>query len=264
MPDVEISDEGPVRVLTINRPERRNALAVTTAEELRYAVEDAARNSSIGALVLTGIGGHFSAGGDAHAILDVISDEQSDAAPVRMMSAFHCLVQAIWDCPLPVIAAISGVAYGGAFNLALSCDLIYCSEEARLCQVFVKRGVVPDLGGAYLLPRIVGMQRAKELMFLANEISAHQAHELGIVNAVLADPVAVREHAVVTAARLADSPRFAISMTKRLVNSSPTGTLQSSLELEAVTQAMMLRSPSARRGFEQFLDKGAPSSSAES
>lgn len=255
MSDIEISDHGAVRLLTINRPERRNALAATTADELCLAVQDARDAAGIGALVLNGAGGHFSAGGDAHAILGVIGDE-ADAAPLRLMQSFHRLVQAIWDCELPVVAAVSGVAYGGAFNLALSCDLIYCSHDARFCQVFVDRGVVPDVGGAYLLPRIVGMHKAKELMLLAGEINARQAADLGLVNEILPDGEAVLAHALTVAAELAAKPRFAISLTKRLVNSSTTGTLQSSLEFEAITQATILRSSSARTGFREFLDRG--------
>lgn len=254
MSDIDIIDHGAVRVLSINRPERRNALAATTAEELSAAIEEACRTAGVGALVLTGSGGHFSAGGDAEAILGVIGDDADDA-PVRLMRTFHRLVQAIWDSELPVVAAVSGVAYGGAFNLALSCDLIYCSEDARFCQVFMQRGVVPDVGGAYLLPRVVGIHKAKELMLLAGEIGARQASELGIVNGILPDAEAVLAHAIAIARQIAESPSFAVSLTKRLVNSSTTGTLQSALELEAITQATMLRSPSAQRGFQEFLDR---------
>lgn len=263
MSDIEISDHGLVRVLSINRPECRNALAVTTVEELRVAIEDACQDSDVGALVLTGSGGHFSAGGDAQVILGIIGDDADDA-PVRAMRSFHRLVQAIWDSELPVVAAVSGVAYGGAFNLALSCDLIYCSEDARFCQVFLQRGVVPDVGGAYLLPRIVGIHKAKELMLLAGEIDAHQARELGLVSAILPDASAVLAHAVTIGAQLAERSRLAVSLTKRLVNSSTTGTLQSALELEAITQATILRSPSARRGFQEFLDRGRHTSDSPS
>jgi len=255
MSDLEISDRGAVRVLTINRPERRNALSATTADELCAAVQDAGRTAEVGALVLRGAGGHFSSGGDAHAILGVIDDDE-DAAPIRLMQSFHRLVQAIWDCELPVVAAVSGVVYGGAFNLALSCDLIYASHDARFCQVFIERGVAPDVGGAYLLPRVVGLHKAKELMMLAGEIDARQAADLGLVNGILPDADAVHAHALEVAAQLAAKPRFAVSLTKRLLNSSTTGTLQSSLELEAITQATILRSPSARAGFRDFLDRG--------
>lgn len=240
-PDVAVSDHGPVRVLTINRPQRRNALGISTAEALCLELERVASTAGIRAVVLTGADDHFCAGGDAEMILDVISDD-ADATPLRLMDTFHRLVQAIWESPLPVVAAVSGVAYGGGFNIALACDLIFCSADARFCQVFLRRGVAPDVGGAYLLPRLVGMQRAKELMLLAQEIDAARAERLGIVNAVLPDPGATLAHAMAVATDLADAPTFAASLTKRLINSSTTGNLRSALELEALTQTIALRS----------------------
>lgn len=247
-----VGDEGAVRVLTINRPHRRNALTAELAERMRAELDRAASDADVGAVVLTGAGGHFSAGGDAETILEVVADPTDDAA-VALMRTFHRLVETIWNSTLPVVAAVSGVAYGGAFNLALACDLVVCSADARFCQVFVRRGVVPDVGGAYLLPRLVGMQRAKELMLLTSEIGAEQAGRLGLVNAVLDEPDAARAHAVEIGERLAAAPRFAVAQTKRLLNSTTTGTLQSALELEAAVQAGMLRSESARVGFQEFL-----------
>jgi 2-(1,2-epoxy-1,2-dihydrophenyl)acetyl-CoA isomerase len=250
-PEVQVQDQGPVRVLTINRPERRNALDIPTVETLRSALEEAGSAADVGAVVLTGAGGHFCAGGDADMILDVIKDD-ADFGPLRMLNAFHRLVEAIWESPRPVVAAVSGVAYGGGFNIALACDLIYCSAEARFCQVFLRRGIAPDVGGAYLLPRLVGLQRAKELMLLTPEIDAARAEQLGIVNAVLPDPEAASKRAIEVARDLARGPALAISLTKRLVNSSTTGTLRSALELEATTQAVALRSQSAADRFSAF------------
>jgi 2-(1,2-epoxy-1,2-dihydrophenyl)acetyl-CoA isomerase len=250
--ELEVTGDGAVRVLTINRPQRRNALTAEMAAALRAELERAESDVDVGAVVLTGAGGHFSAGGDAETILHVIADSADDAA-VSLMRAFHRLIETIWNSTLPVVAAVSGVAYGGAFNLALACDLVVCSADARFCQVFVRRGVVPDVGGAYLLPRLIGMQRAKELMLLTPEIGAEEASRLGLVNAVLDEPESARAHAVALATRLADAPRFAVSQTKKLLNASTTGTLQSALELEAAVQAGMLRSGTALTGFREFM-----------
>lgn len=251
MSEIEVSVHGRVRVLTINRRHRRNAMTIATAETLRAEL-DRAESDAVGAVVLTGAGGHFSAGGDADTVLGAVTDEADDA-PTRLMRAFHRLAETVWTVPLPVIAAVSGVAYGGAFNLMLACDLMFCSADARLCQVFLRRGVTPDVGGAYLLPRLVGLQRAKELMWLTTEIDAEHAQRLGLVNAVLPDPDAVLTHAVDVGHQLADGPRFAIAQTKKLVNASTAGTLQSALELEAAVQAGVLRAASAREGFRAFL-----------
>lgn len=246
MSEIRTWDDGPVRVVAIDRPQRRNALAASTAEALRAALAGAESDPEIGAAVLTGIGGHFSAGGDVDSILGASGD---DAAALALMRVFHALVEQIWESDLPVIAAVSGAVYGGAVNLALACDLVACSADARFCQVFLRRGLVPDVGGAYLLPRLVGMQRAKELMLLTPEIDAQRALELGIVNAVLDDADAALAHAVATGRTLADGPRLAISLTKRLMNASTSGSLHTALGLEAVTQTVTLRSQDARAGL---------------
>lgn len=249
--EVTLTRDGAVRVLTINRPQRRNAMTGETAEALRKGLEQAGEDAGTGAVVITGAGGHFSAGGDGTAIL--AAAQHSEAAADRLMRGFHRLIDTLWTADLPVIAAVSGVAYGGGFNLALACDLVYCSADARFCQVFLRRGVIPDVGGAYLLPRLVGMQRAKELMLLTEELDAAAAHRLGVVNAVLPDPAEALAHAAAVAARLAAGPRFAIAQTKKLLNATTSGSLRSALDLEAAIQTTMLRSESVQRSFADFL-----------
>lgn len=246
--ELTITDSGAVRTIAINRPARLNAMTTDTARELEHAIRDAA-DGEVGAVVLTGVGEHFSAGGDAHTILDRIA-QPDDLAPYDLMRAFHRLIEEVWNSRLPIVAAVSGVAYGGGFNLALACDLVVCAPNVRFCQVFLRRGLVPDVGGAWLLPRVVGLQRAKEIMLLTPELSAVDGKELGFVNAVADDPLA---HATSLATRLAAGPRLATALTKKLVNGSTTGDLHASLELEAVTQSLALRGTEAREGFEKFL-----------
>ena len=151
---VTVSDHGPVRLLTIDRPRRRNALTPDLVTQLSEQVEAAGRDPAVGAIVLAGAGGHFCAGGDAQAIVEVIGTGSQQAA-IAFMRRFQRVVDALWTSDLPVVAAVSGVAYGGGFNLALACDLIIASADARFCQVFLRRGLIPDLGGGYLLPRTV-------------------------------------------------------------------------------------------------------------
>lgn len=249
--DILAERRGAVRLLTINRPARRNALTMPAAESLRHELDAAIADQDTGAVVLTGAGGHFSAGGDGTEIL--AAAEGGPDAPAELMRVFHQLVETVWTAPLPVIAAVSGVAYGGGFNLALACDLVVCSADTRFCQVFVRRGVVPDLGGAYLLPRLVGLQRAKQLMLLAPEIGAASALQLGLVNAVLPEPAAALQHALTLAAQLAAGHRPAIAQAKTLLNASTAGSLPESLELEAGIQAALLRSEPVRRSFADFL-----------
>jgi 2-(1,2-epoxy-1,2-dihydrophenyl)acetyl-CoA isomerase len=246
-----VHDHGAVRVLTLNRPHRRNALDVETAETLTAEIERAGREHEVRALVLTGAGQHFSAGGDADAIVAAM-DDPDDQATLRLMRTFHRLVESIWTCELPVVAAVRGAVYGGAFNLVLCCDLVVAAPDSRFCEVFLRRQVVPDLGGGYLLPRIVGIQRAKQLMFMTDEIDAETARSMGIVTTIPDEAEQVLEVAVATATSLAERSRIAVALTKRLVNESTTGSLQSSLGLEAALQAHALGSAAAREGFATF------------
>ncbi|MBN9109153.1 MAG: enoyl-CoA hydratase/isomerase family protein [Pseudonocardia sp.] len=250
-PHILVKDDGRVRIITIDRPDRRNALTPVTVAEMEAALREAADGSDIGAVVLTGSGGHFSAGGDVDHILDAAGGDD-DAGLLTMMRAFHRVVVEIWESRLPVVAAVSGIAYGGGINLALVCDLVVMSADARICEVFVKRGIVPDVAGAYLLPRIVGMHRARELMLLAPEIGAERALELGIANVVEPDADAALATAVAKAHELAAMPDYTVALTKKLVNRSLDADLRGSLELEAVTQAAALRSKAAVEGFEAF------------
>jgi len=248
--DEELAEatEGPVRILTFQRSARRNALSAPLMVRLEAALRAAQEADDIRAVVLWGVGGHFSSGGDATSILDAI-DGPEGSIP-HLMRRYQSVVKAIWSSPLPVIAAVDGVAFGGAFNLALACDLVLCTPTSRFCQVFSQRGLVPDMGGAFLLPRLVGMQRAKALMFFATEIGAQQALELGIVNELVADGE-VRARAVELGCRLAALSSTAVSMTKQLLNAS-VGDLGNALEMEAVAQHIALSTPAAKSGFERF------------
>ncbi|WP_020500786.1 enoyl-CoA hydratase/isomerase family protein [Sciscionella marina] len=248
MSNVRSSTHGAVRVLILDRPHRRNAMTQGTAEQLAELIAATQRDETIGAIVLTGAGGHFSAGGDIKAIENAASAD-SDEPRLAMLRAFHRLVETVWETELPVVAAVSGAAYGGAFNLVLACDLIVCSVDARFCQVFLRRGLAPDVGGAYFLPRVVGMQRAKELMLRTSEVSADRATQMGFVNEVLPDAATTYKRAIELAAELAAAPRFAVSLTKKLLNAGTSGTLHNSLELEAFVQTTALRSDDARAGL---------------
>jgi 2-(1,2-epoxy-1,2-dihydrophenyl)acetyl-CoA isomerase len=252
---VAVSDHGPVRQLTIERPRRRNALTPGLVARLCEQVEAAGRDPAVGAIVLAGAGGHFCAGGDAQAITDVIGGGSQQVA-IAFMRHFQRLIEVLWSSDLPVVAAVSGVAYGGGFNLALACDLIIASADARFCQVFLRRGLIPDMGGAYLLPRLVGLQRAKDLMLRTREIGAAEAREMGLISEVTADPDAALAGALSQAAELAARPRLAVALTKRLINSTTDGSLQSALEQEALSQAAVLSTQEAADGFAAFTGGG--------
>ncbi|MFE5704314.1 enoyl-CoA hydratase/isomerase family protein [Rhodococcus koreensis] len=252
-------DEGRVRVLAFDRPEKLNAISVDMAVALTRALRAAASERLFGAVVLTGAGGNFSAGGDVRSILDTIADTDS-FAEAGLMAAFHDLLTEIWSSRLPVVAAVSGVAYGAAFNLAMACDLVICSTDARFCQVFVRRGVIPDVGATYLLPRLIGARRAKDLMLRAPVVRAERALEIGLVNEVSGDAQSTLARAVEVAAEIAEYDDFVIAMTKKATNTSNDGSLQGALALEASLQTAALLRSGAASGFAEF---GAPDSPPE-
>lgn len=249
--EVVVEDVGMIRYLTLNGPGRMNAIGPETADALHDAVVSAARLQTIRAVILAGAGDHFSAGGDAEGVVGLGSTGDDDE-PVRFMRSYQRAASAIWSSPLPVIAAVHGVAYGGALNLALLCDLIVCTSSARMCEVFLKRDVVPDFGGAATLPRAVGMQRAKELLLLAEEFDGKRALELGLVNAVVetaADALALAHD---WATRIASRSSLAVSLTKRMIHESSGAPFSSALEIEALSQTLALTAPKAQEAFGAF------------
>lgn len=244
-----VEDRAEVRVLAIDRTARRNALTVELMDRLTDEIRAADKEPATRAIVLTGVGDHFSAGGDADSILDTVADRPPYDA-VTFMKHYHAAVEAIWDSELPIVAGVRGVAYGGGFNLALACDLIVADTTARFCQVFVRRDVVPDMGGAYLLPRAVGSHRAADLMLRGGVLDAQQALDQGLVCALVEGDVT--DTAVAVAREATTASRATVAMTKRLLHAATDTTLHGFLHTEALSQALALRSEGARQGFAAF------------
>jgi 2-(1,2-epoxy-1,2-dihydrophenyl)acetyl-CoA isomerase len=167
------------------------------------------------------------------------------------------LVASVMDCEKPVIAAVNGAAAGGGANLMLACDLVVMADHARLIEVFVKRGIMPDAGGCYLLPRIVGPQRAKELMFLGDDLSAADCERWGIANRVVPGDQ-LRATVDELAARLAAGPSKAIAMTKHLVNRSFESSRQSAFEEEAFAQELVTATADKTEGLAAFAERRSP------
>jgi 2-(1,2-epoxy-1,2-dihydrophenyl)acetyl-CoA isomerase len=168
------------------------------------------------------------------------------------------LIASVLDCEKPVVGAINGTAAGGGAQLAIACDLILMADTARLIEVFVRRGIMPDAGGAYLLPRIVGLPKAKELMFLGDDVSAEEAVRLGLANRAL--PAAELDDAASElAARLAAGPTKAIAMTKWLVNRSLESSRQGSFDDEAFAQELVNSTEDAAEGMTAFVERRPPS-----
>lgn len=248
-----LREEGVAHV-AIDRPERLNAIGFEVVDTLITALSEAELDPAVGAVVLTGAGRAFSAGGDLRDIADTIRSD-NPTARLETMRRFHSLLLRMVNSRLPIVTAVNGLAFGAAFNLILATDFVVAAEEARFCQVFTRIGVIPDMGGFYFLPRRVGLQRAKELMFFARELTAREALTLGLVNKIEPDAVSTERTALDVARKLAAGPREAISLIKRLVNRSQDLGFEQALELEALAQAHIMGTPDCREGLSAFLEK---------
>lgn len=221
------SDRDGVRTLTLNRPERRNALDARLWVELADALRLVKRDRTVRALVLTGAGGAFCSGAD------IGTGEQIH--PRYKLDRLTDVALALHELPVPTIAKVTGIAVGAGWNLALGCDLVVATPQARFCQIFSKRGLSVDLGGSWLLPKLVGLQQAKRLVLLADMIGADEAHVLGLVTWVkAADDIDAFVDGL--ADRLAAGPPFALAQSKALLNDGANATLREALANEARAQ----------------------------
>jgi 2-(1,2-epoxy-1,2-dihydrophenyl)acetyl-CoA isomerase len=248
---------GQVCLLTLNRPERLNALTVQVAQDLKAAVAEALGRGAR-AIVLTGEGSAFCAGGDVREMQEIASREgRLDAffdEPLRILNETILLIR---QTPVPFIAAVNGVAAGGGCSLALACDLVIAAESAKFNQAFVKIGLVPDCGGTFILPRLVGWKRAAELMFTGDMITAQRAAEMGMINSVTPDGE-LMARAMNLADRLAQGPTAAIAQMKRLLEASAVNDQGSQLDLERKAQIEAGKTKDFAEGVSAFLEKRQP------
>lgn len=246
-----------IATLTLNRPERLNALGDTLREDLYDAITKSAADPNVGVLVITGAGRGFCSGGDVKSMSERNATGQVPPPRDRYAPMRDRIVLAMRDCPKPVIAAINGAAAGAGMNLALACDLRIASSAAKFSQAFVKRGLAPDWGGTWLLPRIVGAAKACELIFTGDTIDAAQALELGIVNAVVA-PEALMAEAGKLARKIADGPPVAIELSKRAIYHNQDVDLRAGLEFETFAQNICKDTEDSKEGVRAFVEKRAP------
>ena len=259
----EVAD-GVARI-TINDPGRGNALTADMRDELADRLDWASADLGVRVVVLTGAGErHFCTGANL-AGPQKPGPEKPEGAPDRAMGdaarmirrGWQRLVASILDCEKPVVASVNGTAAGGGAQLVLACDLVVMAENAKLVEVFVKRGIIPDAGGAYLLPRVVGPQITKELMFLADDVPAARCAELGIANRVVAADALVAETDAL-AARLASGPTKAYALTKWLVNRSFESSRHTAFEEEAMMQDLLTASGDFGEGLAAFRERRDP------
>jgi len=246
-----------VATLTFNRPDVLNALTFEIYAQFRDLLEALRYDDAVKVLVVTGAGENFCSGGDVHQIIGALmaQDVKDHLAFTRMTGA---VVQGMRLLDKPIIAALNGMTAGAGAVIALASDLRVASERARIAFLFTKVGLTgADMGAAYLLPRVVGMSRATELLMLGDTIDAATAERYGLVNRVVPHE-GLRPAAHELAARLAQGPSLALSMTKRMLNNEWNMDLVSALEAEAQAQALLLMGEDHRRFYEAFKAKEKP------
>ncbi len=263
--EIRVEHDGAIARVTIDRPDAGNSLTSEMRDHLADVFGGLSGTLGVRAIVLTGAGErHFCTGaglGGAQAP----EPARPDGAPERALGdiarvirqGWQRLVASVLDCEKPVIAAVNGTAAGGGANLVLACDLVVMADTAKLIEVFVTRGIIPDAGGCYLLPRVVGPQRAKEIMFLGDALTAADCERYGIANRVVptADLAATVDE---LAGRLATGPSKAIAMTKWLVNRSFESSRHSAFEEEAYAQELVTATADMAEGIAAFAERREP------
>ncbi|MCA1813130.1 MAG: enoyl-CoA hydratase/isomerase family protein [Halobacteriales archaeon] len=248
---------GPVQVLTLDKPERSNAFDAPMAEELHAKVRAAARDGSVRCLLLTATGKAFCAGGDAKAMRAAQERGQAPELFASLTEHLHPTVRLLHTMPKPTLCAVNGAVAGGGYGLALACDLRLGSEHARFKTAYLALGVVPDGGVTWLLPRIVGPARARELLLLDEAVDAPRALELGLLHRVVpADELGVQALAV--AERLAALPQAAAARTKQLLAERPARSLAAQLGLERKWNRASAGEADFAEGLRAFGEKRAP------
>jgi 2-(1,2-epoxy-1,2-dihydrophenyl)acetyl-CoA isomerase len=246
-----------VATLTLNRPERLNALGDTLRDDLQDAVTRASDDADVRVMIVTGAGKGFCSGGDVKAMSERKTSGSGRPLMEKVAPGRDRTVQALRDAPKPVIAAVNGAAAGAGMNLALACDMRIASTAAKFSQAFVRRGLHPDWGGTYFLPRVVGTAKACELIFTGEVIDAQEALRLGIVSAVHpAEELLPAAHAL--ARKIADGPPIAIRLAKRAIYHNLDCDLRQALEFETFAQNICFDTEDAAEGIKAFVEKRPP------
>lgn len=241
--------DGAICVITLNRPDKKNAITADMYQALADAIGTAERDAAIRVILIHGAGGAFTAGND---LKDFLSNPpRGEASPVFRFLA------AVSTAEKPIVAAVSGVAVGIGTTMLLHCDLVYAAENARFALPFVNLGISPEAGSSFLLPRIAGYQRAAELLLLGEPFDAAKARDAGIVTAVVPNDN-VLDTAKAAAKKLAERPANSIRVTKRLMRKWDRDSVARAMKEEGDSFVALLSSPEAKEAFSAFLEKRKP------
>lgn len=246
-----------IATIRLNDPDRLNALTFQTYGELEKIMADLAGDNTVKVVVLTGTGKGFCSGGSVHDIIGKLVQMKRDE--LCNFTRMTCnVVQNMRNLKKPIIAAVNGIAAGAGAMLMLASDLRIFSDKARAAFLFVKVGLSgADMGALYLLPRIVGLGRATELVYFGDAIDAQEAHRIGLANRVVPGEK-LMEEAYALARRLMEGPLYALGVTKELLNFEANVSLETALEMEAKAQARCMETPDFMEGYKAFLEKRTP------
>lgn len=249
---------GGIGRITLDRPDAKNALTVRMRDEIVATVRDFRADPAVRCVLITGVGDAFCAGMDLSASTvakagggDFVTRTTSEALRVGVQA----FIRELWELDKPTVAAVNGTAVGPGAHLALACDFVMVHERTRFLWSFARWGLVVDAGGAYLLPRLVGLQRAKAMVMLGEGATGEEAVNLGLAYRCVADAELLAAEAEQLAARLAAGPTRSLGLSKRLLNASLETDLSSSLELEGHYQALAATSPDLAEGMAAFRER---------
>ena len=249
-----IKIENQVAYITLNRPDVFNSFNREMALLLQSILDDCEYNNDVRSIVITGNGKAFCAGQD---LKEVTSSELNPGFKKILEEHYNPIITRIRSINKPIIAAVNGVAAGAGANIALSCDLVVASNKASFIQAFSKIGLIPDSGGTFYLPRLIGFQKATALMMLGDKVTAEEAEELGMIFKVISSE-SFNEEVEKLAVKLANMPSKALGLIKELLNKSITNTLEQQLELEGKLQIEAALSEDYTEGVNAFMEKRKP------
>ena len=249
-----IKIENQVAYITLNRPDVFNSFNREMALLLQSILDDCEYNNDVRSIVITGNGKAFCAGQD---LKEVTSSELNPGFKKILEEHYNPIITRIRSINKPIIAAVNGVAAGAGANIALSCDLVVASNKASFIQAFSKIGLIPDSGGTFFLPRLIGFQKATALMMLGDKVTAEEAEELGMIFKVISSE-SFNEEVEKLAVKLANMPTKALGLIKELLNKSITNTLEQQLELEGKLQIEAALSEDYTEGVNAFMEKRKP------
>jgi 2-(1,2-epoxy-1,2-dihydrophenyl)acetyl-CoA isomerase len=253
MEHILLSLSGNVAMITLNRPEKFNCFHRAMALQLQQVLDDCAANKEVRAIYLTGIGKAFSAGQD----LGELVSKDAPGFEQILSEHYNPIVARLREIAKPVICAVNGVAAGAGANIALCCDIVVAAESASFIQAFSKIGLIPDSGGTFMLPRLVGWQKASALMMLGDKVSATEAERIGMIYKVFTDEKFARE-SLNLAQSVAKMPTRGLAFTKQALNQSLTNNFEQQLQAEDKLQYKSAHTYDYSEGVKAFLEKREP------